>query len=231
MTKPSRAQLLTLGGILVLLGGLVGVADSVGIINGTTFAEPSLSPAIEQTVVAEPLELSGTWVLVPDGSYVGYRVFEPARDAEITGRTNQVAGSLVVGDTTPLGLTGLTVTADLRSLESDAAARDSAIRGRLLESERYPAARFVADDGLVLPDMTTGADLVDLEVPGTLTIRGTDRPATLTAQVRVTTDRIDVVGQAPIVLSDFGIDRPPGAVLSDAGIIEFAAEFAREDRP
>lgn len=213
--------------LLAIVCAAAWTAMSYGLLGGSALAAPALpSPSSGGRD-----QLVGSWRIDDgDGTWVGYRVFEPAVNREITGRTEEVSASLELTDDggDQLVVSRLEVTADLRALTSDAEARDRALRGRLLESNRFPQARFTADDAVAIPaGAARRGEVIAIDVPGTLTVRDVARPVTLTADVRAGGAGISVAGQAPLALSDFDIVPPAASPLVDDGRIEFQATFTR----
>lgn len=173
---------------------------------------------------------SGPWSLVADGGFVGYRVTEPL-DVTVVGRTEEVDGTMEVavdGDGSTVELAELEVRADLGALRSDASARDQALRGRILETDEFPDAAFTAEAPVRLEDVRPGA-VQSIRVPGTLVVR--DRRVVTEAQVDVRWDGevVRVVGRVDILLSDFAVDSPAGAI-DDQAVVELDLTFAPTPR-
>ena len=83
--------------------------------------------------------VEGTWTLAEgQESFVGYRVEEELATIgykEAVGRSPTIEATITIADGQ---LTGVTVTADLRDLESDDSRRDGALQFQALESQRFP---------------------------------------------------------------------------------------------
>ena len=141
------------------------------------------------------------------------------------GRTPDVSGSMTVEGNQ---VTAVDVDVDLTTLQSDSGHRDAAIRGRGLQSDQFPTASFKLTEPLALPDAT--GDSLTATATGELTLHGVTRPVTVEVQADVSGSTAAVVGQAPIVLSDYGIEAPTGfSVLSidENGTFEFQIFFTK----
>ena len=174
------------------------------------------------TSVGSFSDFSGTWA--------GYRFEEELASIggnTAVGRTSDVRGSMTVSDDQ---VTAVDVEVDLTTLQSDSGRRDDALRSRGLESDEFPNATFTLTEPLVLPAGVADGERVSTQATGELTIHGTTRPVTLTVDAQLSGDSAVVVGEAPVVLQDHGIDPPTGfSVLSiaDEGTFEFQIYFTR----
>jgi polyisoprenoid-binding protein YceI len=113
----------------------------------------------------------------------------------------------------------------MTTVHSDQARRDAALRSRAIETGRYPSARFT----LAGPPVALGAR--PRQAKGTLTLHG--RRAAIAVAVRgqrLSGDRLELVGSAPIRFATFAIEPPSVAGLvtvSDHGVLEFRLVLAR----
>jgi len=159
---------------------------------------------------------------VADGSFVGYRVRETFASIGVTdavGRTQDVQGTArVEGDR----LVEADLEADLTTLRSDEARRDQALRTRGIETDRFPTARFtLAAPAAVVPE-AGGRERGT--VRGRLELHGQTREVRARVQVQRRGAGLEVVGEAPIVFADFGIEPPSVAgfvTVRDEGTLEF----------
>jgi polyisoprenoid-binding protein YceI len=228
-----RPVLIVIG--LVVLAVVVG-AGVFGYLVFSNRAQPGAASLDDVTATptdpaSEASSPEGDWVLEEDGeSFVGYRVTEQVAQLpvpnEAVGRTTVVDGRLEV-DGTQVAVAE--VTADLTRLTSDEARRDDAIRGRGLESDRFPEATFVLTSPIDLGEVAQGED-VQAEAAGDLTVHGVTRPVVLDIDARWDTDVLRVVGTTPFSLQEFEIEPPiVGRVVSieDAATVEFEVSFRR----
>ena len=236
----SRTGKLIVAGVLVLVVALGGgylfftsrTSDSpppaaldpapsttAGQATGTTQADGAASP-------------DGTWQVSDDGSsYVGYRVKEQLAfldsPNEAVGRSTAVTGTMTVaGDT----VEAARIEADLTRLTSDETRRDTAIRQRGLESERFPTATLELAAPIRLVDAPVQGREVRGQGKGRLTVHGVTREVELDLRGRWNGSTIQVVGQLPVRMSDFQIQPPrfgPVVSIEDSLAVDFNLLFER----
>lgn len=156
------------------------------------------------------------------GSWVGYRVRETVGGIGVrtaVGRTEGVRGSATVAAGR---LERASIEVDMESLRSDQGGRDTALRTRGIETDRFPRARFE----LTAPVATARR----FEARGRLTLHGVTRPARLSLQAGRTPDVLEVAGALPIRFRDYGM-QPPNvagvATVRPEGILELRLHLKR----
>lgn len=125
------------------------------------------------------------------------------------GRTNAVEGDFdlyMQNGKAFVALSNLQV--DLRTLTTDTALRDQAIRKAWLESDKYPKAIFVANAVQGLPTDAAQNQPYTFKVSGDLTIRNITRPVTFDVTVTVRDNAMMGQGTTVIYMKDFGFDPP-----------------------
>lgn len=168
-------------------------------------------------------DFSGTWA--------GYRFDEELAGVgtnTAVGRTPNVTGSMTVegGE-----VTAVDVEVDLTTLQSDSGTRDGALGTRGLESDQFPTATFALTSPLALPAGVDSGERATAQATGDLTIHGVTKEVTLDVEAELSGGTTAVVGQAPVLLTDFDIEAPTGfSVLSikDEGTFEFQLFLTRE---
>ncbi|MFM8238172.1 MAG: YceI family protein [Actinomycetota bacterium] len=221
-----RRRLVVLG--VVLVAGLaVGGALAVSLLGDDAPAEPTLPSG--PSGAGGPESADGSWRIAPgEGVYVGYRVTEVFAGDVVrktaVGRTGSVEGTLTVAGNR---VTQARVTADLARLRSDSDRRDSYLRGRALESDRFPIATYSLTEPIVLdPPPTRGATRRTVAV-GTLTLHGITRTVRLEVEARWDGPTISVIGTSPLAFADFGIEPPdtPFVKVDAIGAFELALTY------
>jgi polyisoprenoid-binding protein YceI len=220
--------------VVVVLGGAYGLfalvsgggedpvsIGDVDVIIGDTGTGDGATSAFEG-------DFEGTWSLVPEGSFVGYRVreqlvFLPAPN-DAVGRTSAVEGSLEIAGT---DVVAVSVTADLTQLESDEARRDDAIRTNGLESATFPTATFELTEAIAFEEAPSEGEVVQVEATGELTLHGVTRAITFPLEARWDGGQISVVGSQEIAFADYDITPPSlgPATVEDHGTIELQLVF------
>jgi polyisoprenoid-binding protein YceI len=185
--------------------------------------------------VADLGSVAGQW-RVGDGSEVGYRVIEDfiggLQNAEAVGRTTEVTGSASLEvDGRQLKITSAEFAADMASVESDDPRRDNQFRGRIMSVDEFPDARFELRGTLELTDPPLDGSEVPVTVPGVLELRGVQQDVSVELQARVSGDRLEILGQVPVVFADYDIPDPSNPLVStrDNGTMEFLLLLTRAD--
>jgi len=209
---PEEANIADAGDTLDGAGGGEGAAGD-GSVEGDWAVDPSIGSFDD---------FSGTWA--------GYRVDEELEGIGATtavGRTPDVTGTMTItGDE----VTAIDVEVDLTTLQSDSDLRDGQLAGRGLETDTFPTATFTLTSPVALPAGVESGEEASAEVTGDLTIHGVTNEVTVTLDARLADGAAVVVGQAPVKLTDFGIEPPTGMrVLSigDDATFEFQIFLGR----
>lgn len=174
----------------------------------------------------------GSWQISGDGSsFVGYRVREQlafvSSPSDAVGRSTAVTGTMqVAGDQ----VEAVRVEADLTRLESDEARRDNAIRQNGLQSNQFPTATFELTEPIRLDQAPADGQQVTGKGKGRLTAHGVTHEVTVDLRGRWDGDTIQVAGQLPIRMTDYGIQPPrigPVVSIEDGMTVEFRLRFER----
>ena len=153
-----------------------------------------------------------TWV-VGAGSEVVFTSKAPMESFD--GKTREVRGHITctVGDLG--GPLDLRIEVDLASLDTGIGLRNSHMRDRHLETDKYPLAVFTGEavTSASSPALTPGQP-VEVQVRGHFDLHGVNRPLEITASVDLAEDGILRVETGfPVKLSDHEIDRPKFLVM------------------
>lgn len=191
-----------------------------------TLSSPTPTVPSESPSPPAAIDVDGTWQ-VAAGSQAGYRLGEVLSGEQVTvvGRTDQVTGSVVVAAGQ---LTEATVVVDTASVATDESARDAYFR-RALDTSTYPTATFTLTAPVDVTAVGTSTAPVAVEATGTLVLRGVSQPVVASLQVQRTADGIEVAGQVPVTLEQFGLDAPDlGFVtVEPAGAVEMLLVLTR----
>jgi polyisoprenoid-binding protein YceI len=225
VARPRRG--LVIGGVVVL----VLVLAVAGFAAWYFLADDSPPPPKLEDAASAPSggTPDGTWDVTKAG-FVGYRVEEKFGGETLSktavGRTSDVTGTMTIADGK---VESAKVTADLGNLKSDREPRDTYLHGNALQTDTYPTAEFSLDAPVALPSPVPAGKVVKLPVTGTLTLHGETKPVTSTLEGRWTGNRIDVVGQIPVLFSAYGIAQPKSAIVDteDHGQLELKLVFLR----
>ena len=213
-------RVLLIGGLVILALAVAGGGFYAYYFSGLRSAPKQLtltSPSPTASASPSGSDLAGTWT-VGSGSVAGYRVNElfvgTTSPHQAVARTSTVSGSVSVGGDTAgaYALNAITFSAGLAGLASvdTVAGRDVRLRdgvvSRSLNVQSFPQATFTATSGSV-PDTVSGS-VVDLSVPGQLTIHGVTRSVTATAKAQLNGGRVEIAGSVPVDMTDYGVQPP-----------------------
>ncbi len=188
-------------------------------IEGSAPAKLSLSASGGSSGPSVPLD--GTWS-VTSGSTAGYRVGEVlvGQNNTAVGRTTDVTGSLAIKGTR---VVSGSFTANLTSVHSDQQQRDGQFR-RIMDTANDSTATFTLTDPIDLRTPPASGVPISVKAVGKLTLRGDTRPVTIDLTAEHLGATLEVLGNIPIVFSDWKIPQPdfPGiAKVQDHGTLEF----------
>jgi polyisoprenoid-binding protein YceI len=189
-------------------------------------ANPSAATSAASSAAAGATDqaVDGIWTVVAPSS-AGYRVEESIAGQPKTavGRTSTVDGSFTISNGR---VTAAEVNVDLASMVSDEARRDAQFRGRIMATDEFPVATFALTDSFPL---SNGKTVKELKVQGTLSLRGSEKPATFTVSGKLEGDSIIIVASTVITFADYAIPNPSIGPVStdDNGTIEIALTAKR----
>jgi polyisoprenoid-binding protein YceI len=199
------------GVILAAVGFLIGAAVVVYILVSGGSGEAS-APISAPELVAVDDDLI-TFRIVPEESSARFLIDEILRGQPTTaiGQTNQVAGDIAVDVENPANSQVGTIRVNVRTLETDNAFRDRAIRSRILMSARdeFEFAEFVPTAITGLPTSVTLSEHVELTVVGQLTLRDITKEVIFqTAVTPISQGRLEGTARATVLRSDFDLVIP-----------------------
>lgn len=196
---------------LAIIAALVGVAD--------LSAQSHSASAGQRT----------TYVVAPVGNEARYKVKEQLANIglnEVVGTTKDVSGRVVVDGSGRIVRDSSKIVVNAQTLTTDQRRRDNYLKGKSLESNKFPEVTLVpvTFDGFTEP-MTPGQER-KFSLVGDLTVRDVTRPTTW--QVIARRQGNDIVGTATTMFTfkDFNMDQPRvPIVLSVADTIRLEYDF------
>jgi polyisoprenoid-binding protein YceI len=184
------------------------------------------------SIAAQPQapKSAGTRLEVVPGSTASYRVQEQivgiSLPNEAVGSTDAVTGSLVLAPDGSIVSDQSKLSIDLRTLKSDQDRRDQYIKGRTLETDKFPMAEFVPKSvqGLASPLPTTG--ISGYQLTGDLTIHGVTKEVTWNGIATFSKDQVAGHAKTDFTFATFGLTKPMiGILLSVDDKIQLELEF------
>lgn len=202
-------------------------------------ATPGARSGAASGAASSTSSLAGTWQ-VTTGSVAGYRATERfvsmTSDHDAVSRTSDVSGRLTLtGSGSSLEATAVSVTVQLGGLHSvdSVAGFNVANRDRVVQQDldvsRYPTATFTGSGTVALPAGVRDGQLVNLTVPGTLTVHGQSHQVDATIQAESENGRLRVAGSIQTDMTDFGVQPPhmPFVTVQPGITVEFQLNYAR----
>jgi polyisoprenoid-binding protein YceI len=179
---------------------------------------PAASASATTSSTAAPTAVAGTWTIT-SGSVVGYRVNEVllGQNTTAVGRSSDVTGHLTIDGST---VTAATFSVPMDTIHSDKSQRDAQFDGRIMNVAQYPTGTFT----LTSPITLKGDSRESYTAHGNLTLHGTTKAVTFTLQAELKSGQIEVLGDIPVLFSDYNIQNPSFAgfvTTQDHGILEF----------
>ncbi|MEM9517581.1 MAG: YceI family protein [Actinomycetota bacterium] len=185
------------------------------------------APTPDTTASAGELDYDGEWVPTQESEF-GYRVDEILAGVNVTavGRSNEIAGAMTIAGTQ---VTDLAVEVEVASITSDDSRRDGQFAGRIMETDQFPTATFVLTAPIELGTVPAVGEQITTTATGDLTLHGVTQTVTFEVTAEGNGERIGVLGNIPILFSDYDIDDPSFGVVSteDNGLLEFVLVFER----
>jgi polyisoprenoid-binding protein YceI len=201
--------------VLVGLGGLVGALGLAYLWFSGGSGEPST--AISAPTLPAENSPGGNLTLfriVPEESEVRFIVHEElmGNPTTVVGKTNQVAGDILVDFNTPSNTVPGTIRINIATLATDNEFRNRALRGQILQSNRpeNEFAEFVPSTITGLSGKITNGEPVTFQITGNLTVRGVTRENTTFAMTvtPVNDTRLEGSGSTDVLYTDFGMSIP-----------------------
>lgn len=199
-----------LGGLILVVVVVAGVALLyLRAIGGTGEASTA--------TVSEQLEASDSnqqvFRIDQEASEVRFLIDETLNGNEIvvTGRTNEIAGDILVDYDNPQQSEIGTIRINMRTVATDNEFRNQAIRGMILLSaeDQYEFSDLVVTQVSGLPETVTLGEPFDVTIDGTLTLRGEPQPVTFDATITpVSETEISGTASSVVRYADLGVDIP-----------------------
>jgi len=170
---------------------------------------PTLALSSQGLMTVTPAVLSPQlFRIVSEESEVRFAVSETVPVGIAVGRTNQVAGDIIVDFNRPSNSRIGVIRINLRTLQTDDADRDRSIRCCVLLSaqDAYEFSDFIPTAISGLPELVQIGQEVAIQVTGDLTLRGTTRTIMFDVSLTiVSVDELRGLGRTVVNRSEFGI--------------------------
>lgn len=212
----------------VAAAGIVLVAAAaVWQVTGAAPVRSIPAAAAPSTPVAEAPGAAQRFVIDPQASAASYHVGETFfRDNQFkvaVGVTHGIQGDVYVDRAHPDASRIGPISINVNQLTSDNRHRDDAIRGRWLESDKYPTAVFTPTSIEGLPKTYVAGQTVHVRITGNLTVHDVTRPTVFTGTLKLAGDTLIGALESTVLMRDFGFDPPSIMMLrtEDKATLDF----------
>lgn len=220
---------------VIIAGVFIGSRIYAANVSAQADAVPTLSAmpssaasngAGDASAASTSADRDGTWT-VGSGSFAGYRLNEVLNGADVTvtGRTEDVGGSLTVEDDR---LTAADLVLKVETITTDSGRRDQYFRTSAIDTSRFPEARFTLTEPVDV-SATLEGETRTIPITGDLTLNGQTVSVEANVQSAFSDGAAKLVGQIPMTWAEFGVEAPNlGFVaVEDSGFIEFSLEVTQ----
>jgi polyisoprenoid-binding protein YceI len=156
---------------------------------------------------------------------VGEVFFQDNRFVTAVGRTQGVAGEILVNFTNPAQSQVGEIVIDVSQFTSDEQRRDNYLRRSGLESSVYPTASFTSRSIEGLPAQVSSEEEISFTMHGDLTVRNITQPVTWIVTLRAGETRLEGVATTQILMSDFNVGPIQLAFLRTDDEVDLVFEF------
>lgn len=157
--------------------------------------------------------------------HVGETFFRNNQFKVAVGVTHGIQGTVYVDVAHPDQSKIGPITINVNQLTSDSRHRDSEIRGRWLESDKYPAAVFTATSIEGLPKTAIAGQTVHVRIAGNLTVHNVTKPAVFTGTLQYGGDTLTGDVQSTVLMTDFDFDPPSIMMLQTENKVTLDFQF------
>jgi polyisoprenoid-binding protein YceI len=197
--------------LVIIVGGMMMYMARFASAVSQTHTAPGAAPVTTTTPI--PSSSLRTFQIVPAQTTASYSVYEdlifqnkPNNDA--VGTTHSVQGSFKIRTSSSPLVAAMNITVDLRTLQTDAARRDSFVRQNTLQTDTYPYATFISTTTQGLPASYSDGQTVHFQLTGNLTMHGQTNKEVFDVQGKVVGNTVTGTATSTIYMTDFGIQPP-----------------------
>ena len=197
--------------LVIIVGGMMMYMARFASAVSQTHTASGAAPVTTTTPI--PSSSLRTFQIVPAQTTASYSVYEdlifqnkPNNDA--VGTTHSVQGSFKIRTSSSPLVAAMNITVDLRTLQTDAARRDSFVRQNTLQTDTYPYATFISTTTQGLPASYSDGQTVHFQLAGNLTMHGQTNKEVFDVQGKVVGNTVTGTATSTIYMTDFGIQPP-----------------------
>ena len=208
---------------------LLGIATFTTVAAQDAGAQTAKKSKAKKTAAAAPVAPI-RFTVGATGNEARYRVREQLMNRDLpndaVGATSAITGTILAYPDGRIVKDSSKIVIDVRTLKSDQSRRDGFLRGRTLETEKYPTVELVPTEIRGFSGKLPASGDVTFQLLGDLTVRGVTRPTVW--NVKAHADGQDVAGTATTAFTfkDVNLDQPRlPFILSVADTIKLEYDF------
>jgi polyisoprenoid-binding protein YceI len=175
------------------------------------------------------------FVIAPTGNEARYRVREQLVGVDLPndaiGKTGAITGSILAYPDGRIVKDSSRIVIDVRTLTSDKSRRDGFIKGRTLETDKYPTVELVPTAIRGFNGVLPASGTATFELLGDLTVHGVTRPTVWQVTARAEGQNVAGTATTAFTFKDIQLDQPRVPVVlsvADTIKLEYDFRFARE---
>ncbi|GGG67916.1 YceI family protein [Corynebacterium pelargi] len=199
--------------ITMVIAIVVLALFAVGLVLYQLFTGPGIKTEELDASKAKPAttDVNGVWHVVygqaPNHSSVGFTFEEslPAEDKVTSGSTTHVEGQATVENEK---LVSGRFVVDMTQVSTDVEKRDINVRTKIFKTDEHPEATYEVAGPVDLSGVDDQANVSELKIPGTLSIKGKSQDVDPTFKVVRDGDKIIISTTIRINRNDFGVESP-----------------------
>jgi polyisoprenoid-binding protein YceI len=209
--------------VIIIIAGLLFTSHFASTVTANQSHTAAGAIATTTSATTTPVSAANlqTFQIVSAQTTASYSVYEnlifqnkPNNDA--IGSTHSVQGSFKIQTGSSPLVTGMNITVDLRTLQTDSPMRDNYVRQHALETDTYPYATFVSVGTQGLPASYTDGQAVHFQLIGNMTMHGKTNKEVFDVQGKVVGNTITGTATTTLYMTDFGIQPPDLANIAIA---------------
>ncbi|MHB8732243.1 MAG: YceI family protein [bacterium] len=215
----------------ILAAGALAIAAAATVWQITAGAGslPATQAAAAPATPIRVSQASQQFVIDPQASAASYHVgetfFRNNQFKVAVGVTHGIQGTVYVDSAHPDQSKVDPITVNVNQLTSDSGHRDREIRGRWLESDKYPTAVFTATSIEGLPKTAAAGQTLHVRISGNLTVHDVTKPTVFTGTLQYAGDTLTGNVESTVLMTDFGFDPPSIMMLQTENRVTLDFQF------
>lgn len=214
--------------VIIIAGGLLiySFLRTPEVASAPIEALPVSEEVDSSSVIQTGLTDGAVFQIIPSESEVRFIIDEVLRGSPktVVGKTDQVAGEILVAGSDPNTAEVGTIRVNARTLVTDNDFRNRAIKNRILDTNNYEFISFTPKEIVGLPDTAISGETYEFLITGDLIIKDVTREVAFETSLTIESERrLTGRSSATVAYADFGIvipEAPSVTSVADEVILE-----------